>query len=121
MNIKLFHGTAEYALANFLISLPQKQRRRYLQRGRSSFCCSTSLQEASFFALRRTPSSDLSKTGIVLEFLGRNMIENKDFVFCRDESASLRDEQEASVFNVKKLQLVAIYRWGEDSWKREVL
>lgn len=112
--MKLYHGTAAYneeiILNNGLKKSPHK--------GIFCACCSLSFQEASFFALRKTPMSDLRKTGIVIEFEGN--LKMGDYVIVESHGL-LRDEQEIAVLNTEQLNPIALWRFQEDGWSRYLL
>ena len=116
--IKCFHGTANYNINSFIengIILKSREWSKY-----KTFCASLSFQEATFFALRKTPISDLSQTGVVLEFEG-DLIEGIDFIMNRDPRA-LRDEKEIAVFDSKKLLLIAYWEFIKNGrWQRKRL
>lgn len=116
----LYHGTADYNLYSFSSGEIIKYPRVYIKGFKSAFCASLKFDEAKYFALRKTPMSDLSRTGIVIEFNGDGLVENKDFVFSVD-SRAMRDEGEASILNTKKLKLVAYWKLnhGNQKWERE--
>jgi hypothetical protein len=116
----LYHGTADYNLPAFASHEIRKYPRAYIKGFKSAFCTSLQFDEAKYFALRKTPMNDLSRTGVVLEFDGGNLIENKDFVFSVD-SRAMRDEREASILNTKKLKLVACWKLNHKNqkWERE--
>lgn len=114
LNLRLYHGTGIYNLDSFIREGIKLEHRNGFRR--PSFCTSLSLKEAGFFALRKTPASDLSKTGVVLEFEAKEMVEGEDFIHYRDRV--LRDEQEVVVFNPKKLVLVAYYIFSHRGWER---
>ena len=112
--MKIYHGTAEYSLKGFLNSEPKKYIRSYLPLREACFSCSTAFEEAAKFALRRTPANDLSKTGIVLEFLVFDNINRKEFLYCQDPKSFI-DEKEIVIFNVKKIKLVAVHQFKKDT------
>ena len=94
-----YHGTANYNLESFVSKgIVPRSRRGYR---RKAFCASLTFEEAALFALRNTPASDLSQTGIVLEFQG-NLDEGRDYVPYRDTRA-LRNEREVCIFSTEKL------------------
>lgn len=80
-------------------------------------CCSTSLEEAGFFALRKTPASDINRTGIVIEF---DADLAKDDYREIESRGLLRDEREIAVLNTKRLQPIAIWRFGPHGWQRDI-
>lgn len=117
--MKLYHGTGVYNLDSFIREGIKLKHRNDFKR--PSFCASLSLKEAEFFALRKTPANDLKKTGVVLEFETKGMVEGESEDFIRYRDRVLRDEQEIVIFNPKKLVLVAYHRFTSEGWKREEL
>jgi len=112
--MRLFHGTATYNRTPII----QQGLRRYPHHGKIVACCSVSLEEAGFFALRKTPISDLSQTGIVIEFEG-NLVQG-EFIEI-DSRGLLRNEREIAVLNTEKLQPVAVWKWRRNGWQQEKL
>lgn len=117
--MKLYHGTANYNLNSFLRKGIKLYPHHHFKK--PSLCTSLSLKEAGYFALRRTPANDITKTGIVLEFEADGMIEGKnmDFIYYNDHV--LRNELEVVIFNTKKLILVAYYCWTVRGWERNLI
>ncbi len=109
--MKLYHGTAAYNEGAILKDGLQTQ----FHKGVLCSCCSLSLEEAGFFALRKTPMSDLSKTGIVIEFEGS--LNTRDYLAVESRGL-LRNEQEIAVLDTARLIPVAIWRFGERGWKK---
>jgi len=114
MTKRLFHGTANYSLKSFLDNGVQKRYRSYLDK--DAFCTATKFQEAAFFALRKTPINDLTQTGIVLEFQGKNMVKEIDYTSTEDKRA-IRHESEIAIFNTNKIKLIAYWKYDK-GWKR---
>lgn len=111
--MKLFHGTAQYNETKIM----REGLRKTLHHNLLCACCSSSLEEAGFFALRKTPVSDISKTGIVIEFDAELAEDDYHEIESR---GLLRDEREIAVMNVKKLQPIAIWRFGPHGWQRDI-
>ena len=105
--MRLYHGTARY------------NEQPILEKGaRSPLCTSLDFREAAFFALRKTPMSDLSKTGVVIEFSGD--LRERDFARIESRGRGLlRDEQEVRVFTTEKLCVDAVWRWEKGGWSRK--
>ena len=111
----VYHGTASYELDSFLSSKPRIRLHRHIQR--ECFCTSKKLEEAAFFALRKTPANDLNKTGIVIEFECKDMVYKKDYERVKD-SRAIRNEREIAVYNTDKMIVIAFWHF-ENGWKRE--
>lgn len=103
--MKLYHGTARY------------NEQPILEEGaKPPLCASLDFREAAFFALRKTPMSDLSKVGVVIEFSGD--LQGRDFAKI-ESSGLLRDEWEIRVFATEKLRADAVWQHHEDGrWTR---
>jgi len=114
MKMKLFHGSAEYNEAPIL----HEGLRKGLHHNLLCACCSSSFDEAQFFALRKTPASDMNRTGVIIEF-DANLADNEYQSI--SSSGLLRNEKEIAVLNTKKLQPVAIWRFGIRGWQRHIL
>lgn len=115
--MRLYHGTASYNLESFVTEGPQMRPRHYIGGFKRTFCTSISFNTASVFAFRKTPMSDLSKCGIVLEFDGSGLIKDIDFSRCKDPIALL-DEKEVSVLKLEKLKLVAYWKFENNNWNK---
>lgn len=108
----LYHGTACYELESFLSKGVEVQPRRI---GKPAFCATTKFQEAAFFALRKTPAIDLSKTGIVLEFDAGRLRPGE---YCEFDDHALRHEYEIRVFDGAGLYLIAYHEYDDGTWRR---
>lgn len=109
----LYHGTACYELESFLSKGVEVQPRRI---GKPAFCATTEFKEATFFALRKTPAVDLSKTGIVLEFDACRLRPDEYCEF--DDQHAMRREYEIRVFDGSALYLIAYHEYDEGAWNR---
>ena len=113
--LKVYHGTAANYLPSFQKRGPDLLRQRHLNDKRA-FCTSKSPVEAERFAIRNTPSNDLTKCGIILEF-DASKVAKKDYCEAKD-NRTMFDEKELAFFNVKKLKLIAYHRLEKGGWKR---
>lgn len=109
----LYHGTAADNLQNFIERGPYASLRHI---GRNAFCTSRSFDEAAIFALRKTPASDMAKTGIVLEFDAHRLYP-EDYMDV-ESGNTLRDEQEVRVFTPQFLFLRYYYEYDNGTWIR---
>jgi len=116
--MKLYHGTGRFNLQSFVNEGVKLWPRAGFKR--RSFCCSLSFREATYFALRKTPISDMTQTGVVLEFDAEGMVEGEDYIPYQDRQALSmgRDEQEIVVFSAAKLELVAYHDYQDGRWAR---
>ena len=115
----VYHGTAEYALADFFRRVPDLARRSYLPR--PAFSTSTERRVAELFAVRRTSAEDFMArrvTGIVLEFrlAGRRGL-GWDFAPTRDPMCQ-HEEHEIAVFEPGCLTLAAVWRHAGGDFTR---
>ncbi len=112
---RLFHGTASYELESFI---KEGALIRFRKSGyKPAFCTSVSFNEAAFFALRKTPISDLSKTGIVLEF-DATRLRPDEYEFYKSPGV-LRDEHEVRVYEPSILRLRGYYEYDNGTWVRQ--
>lgn len=109
---KLYHGTACYEQESFLRNGVEVPPRTI---GKSAFCASTEFEEATFFALRKTPMSDLTKTGIILEFDSARLCPDE---YCEFDAHALRHEYEIRVFDGRALYLIAYHEYDDGVWRR---
>jgi len=109
----LFHGTAAYNEPKILRHPCTLKYHHGLPR--KCLCTSLSFDEAALFALRKTPISDMSKVGIIIEFEAD--LADSDFTPVASHGL-LRDEKEIAVFNTKKLIPKAVWRLEDDKWVR---
>lgn len=116
--MKLYHGTADYSLDSFIKDGPVAYPRHYLPRSKKAFCTSLNFDEAAVFAFRKTPSSDPTKIGIVIEFDGSNL-KTQDYIRASD-SRAIRDEKEIAVTSPRKLKIKAYHKYNTDTnhWDR---
>ena len=110
----LYHGTWAYNLESFKKDGAKVSPRRYTS---PAFCTSQSFQEATFFALRKTPVNDLSQTGIILEFDAWRLRSGEYISY--DAGGLLRDEKEIRVIDTTYLCLLTFHRYVDGTWSRE--
>ena len=103
----VYHGTAANYLPLFLKEGFRLRRQPHLKK--AAFCTSKSRTEAERFAIRNTPSTNLSAVGIVLE-IDASACQTKDFTEAKD-SKTMWDEQEVAFFKTKELKLAAVWNF----------
>lgn len=114
----VFHGTGHYVLP--LVLKKGLAKYQYPHVPVPCACTSTDFNAASRFAIRKTSADDFRAgliSGVVLEF---NLagVEGKDYTPAK--GSSLQEEYEIAVLNIKRLTLVAVWKY-DSKWVRHPL